>query len=185
MHFCWRSHENLATEVSRLGPIRRMMLTSKINVYAFRQTEILNNVSESSSFILVSFVSVDRQTFTFAEMSQVFRCTSQKSTLYHDPDCAMRLFVLLLTPTHLLSQNCRGTQPCSCVSVQNCRRPLPNRGQKTHSRNVGSPVANTSSRGPVLNNACTSVLCSFDARFGFGLQPRLTVVLPVSRPPTP
>ena len=50
---------------------------------------------------------------------------------------------------------------------------LPNRGQRTHTRNVGSPVANTSSRRPVLNNACTSVLCSFDARFGFGLQPRL------------
>ena len=137
------------------------MLTSKINVCAFRETETLNNVSERSSFILVSFVSVDRKIFTFAEMSYVFRCASQKSTLYHDPDCAMSLFVLLLTPTHLLSQNCRRTQPCTFVFVQKCRRPLPNRGRRTHTRNVGSP--NTSSRGAVLNNACTSVLCSFDA----------------------
>ena len=31
------------------------MLTSKINVCAFRETEILNNVSERSNFILVFF----------------------------------------------------------------------------------------------------------------------------------
>ena len=105
----------------------------------------------------LSPVSADRQTFTFAEMSQVFKCTSQKSTLHQDPDCAMSLVVFLLTPTHLLSQNCRRTQPCTLVPVQNCRRHLPNRGQRTHTRNVGSPVANTSSRGPVLDNACTSV----------------------------
>ena len=45
--------KNLSTEVSWLGPIRRIILTSKINVCAFRETEILNNVSERSSFILV------------------------------------------------------------------------------------------------------------------------------------
>ena len=87
------------------------MLASKINACAFRETEILNNVGECSSFILVPIVSVDRQIFTFAQMSQVFRCTLQKSSLHHDPDCAMSLFVLLLTPTHLLSQNCRRAQP--------------------------------------------------------------------------
>ena len=148
------------------------MLALKINVCAFRETETLNDVCERSSFLPVTFVSVDRQAFTFAEMSQVFWCASQKSSLHHDPDCAMSLFVLLLAPTHFLSQNCRRTQPCTLVFVQNCGRPLPNRGQRTHTRNVGS-VANTSSTGPVLNNTCASILCPFNARFGFGLQPRL------------
>ena len=97
------------------------MLTSKINVCAFRETEILNNVSERSSFILVPFVSVDRQTFTLAEMSQVFRCTSQESTLYHDPDCAMSLFVLLLAPTHLLSQNYHAPLCLFRIAVDPCR----------------------------------------------------------------
>ena len=89
---------------------------------------------------------IDRQTFTFAEMTQVLRCTSKKPTLHP-------------RSRHLLSQNCRRTQPCTFVFVQNCCRPLPNRGQRTHTRNAGSPVANMSSRRPVLNNACTSVLC--------------------------
>ena len=44
------------------------MLASKVNVCASGETEILNNVSERSLPR-----SID-QTFTFAEMSQVFRC---------------------------------------------------------------------------------------------------------------
>ena len=115
--------------------------------------------------------SIDR--LSFAEMSQVFSCTPQKSTLYHDPDCATSFFVLLLAPTHLLTQNCRRTQPCNLVFVQNCGGSLPNRGHRTHTRNVLQWQTRVPEGRPVLNNACTSVLCSFDARFGFGLQPRL------------
>ena len=167
--FCWRSHKNLSTEVSRLCRARRIMLTSKINVCSFRETKILNNVGERSSFILVPFVSVDPQTFTFVEMSQVFRCTSKKSSL-HDPNCAMNLLVLLwFRPISRASIVADPTlHRCVCSE---CRKHLPNR--ENHARNFGSPVANTSSRGPVLNNACASNLCSFNVRFGFGLQPRL------------
>ena len=154
------------------------MLASKINVCAFRETEILNNVSERSSF---PFVSVDRQAFMFAEMSQVFRCTSQESTLHHDPDCAMSLFVLLLTSTHLLSQNCRRNQPRTFVFVHNCRRPLPNRGQRL------SRSKHEFQRNSVEQRVCVDpVLVHREIRLRLATTPSwLTAALPVSRPSTP
>ena len=55
--------------------------------------------------------------------------------------------------------------PCVCSEVQLVL-------VEPYTRNVGSPAANTSSKGPVLNNACAMVFWSFDAGFVFGLQTR-------------
>ena len=115
------------------------------------------------------------------------KCTSHKSTLYHDPDCAMSFFAVLLPTAHFL-QNCRRTQPCTLVFVQKCGRPLPNRGQRTHTREVGSPVAHTSSRGPgVEQHVCVGfVLVRCGTRLRLATTPSwLTAALPISRPLTP
>ena len=47
----------------------------------FEKRKVLYNVRERSSFLPVSLVSVNGQTFTFAEVSQVLRCTSRKVDL--------------------------------------------------------------------------------------------------------
>ena len=143
---------------------------------------------ERSSFLLVVFVSVDRQAFTFAEMSQVFRCASQKSSLHHDPDCAMSFFVLFLAPTRLLSQNCRRTQPCTFVFVQNCRgTPAESWAKNPHSERRLSSSKHEFHRASVEQHVCVdSVLLQREIRLRRATTPSwLTAVLPVSRPSTP
>ena len=64
-----------------------------------REFKIVHNVREGPGFLSGLFVRIECQTFAFAEMSKLLRCSSQKSALHHDPNCAVRLFVSLLAST--------------------------------------------------------------------------------------
>ena len=115
-------------------------------------------------------------------------CTSQKSSLHHDPDCAMSLFVLLLAPTHLLRQNSRRTQPCTfCVCSELPWTPAESWVKNPYSERRLSRSKHEFQRASVEQHVCVdSVLVQREIRLRLATTPSwLTAVLPVSRPSTP
>ena len=98
----------------RIFPMEMTHLEDRVGFDDPREYHKFQTMSfERPSFLRAPFVSIECQT-----LSKMFKCASQKSTLQHDPNCAMSFFMSLLASTHFGSQTYRKTQPSSFVLVR-------------------------------------------------------------------